>query len=321
MNRTADILGEGFFAQELGPFTIDDAPCVATLVSRSCPQSDLAFLYLHGYVDYFFQRHLAERVVAAGYNFYALDLHRCGRSLRSGQIPHFCKDVAEYYPEITAALRVIREHDKNQTVVGNFHSTGGAVGLLYAHDHRDQTNFDSLILNSAFLDFNDSWINEEVMIKVVASLGSVFPDTTLPGGLSRVYGESVHRDFQGEWDFRLDWKPIEGFPARAGWIRAIHQAHQRIHQGLDLPYPILSLFSSTSSQPKQFEAIAHRSDTVLDVVDIARYSMNLGPDVTLKPIRGGMHDLVLSPEPVRSAVFEEMFAWLRYKNLSGKTPQ
>ena len=54
---------------------------------------------------------------------------------------------------------------------------------------------------------------------------------------------------------------------------------------------------------------------MLDVVDIARYSMTLGADVTLKPFRGGMHDLVLSPEPVRSAVFREMFSWLRYKGL------
>lgn len=315
MVKVTDILGEGFFNQELGPFAMEEASFSATLVSKTANNSRKAFLYIHGYVDYFFQKHLADQVVAAGYNFYALDLHYCGRSLQEGQIPHFCKDVAEYYPEISAALSIIREQDGNDKVVGNFHSTGGPIGLLYTQDHQPSLTFDALVLNSPFLDFNDSWINEEVMIKVIASLGSIFPDRALPGGLSRLYGESVNKNFHGEWDYSLDWKPIEGFPARAGWIRAIHNAHQRIHQGLDLQCPTLSMFSTASSQPKEFNEIAHRSDTVLNVVDIARYSMNLGKDVTLKPIRGGMHDLVLSPEPVRSEVFKEMFDWLRFKNI------
>ena len=315
MVRVTDILGDSFLSQELGPFVINETACNATLVSKQCKGSQKAILYIHGYVDYFFQSHLADQAVTAGYHFYALDLHYCGRSLREGQIPHFCKDVSEYYPEISAALDVIHEHDGIETVIGNFHSTGGPIGLLYTHDHLDHKTFDGLILNSPFLDFNDSWINEEVMIKVVASLGSIFPEQALPGGLSSVYGESVHKDYRGEWDYRLDWKPIAGFPARAGWIRAIQNAHQRIHQGLQLACPILCMFSSASSQPKEFDELTQKTDTVLDVVDIARYSMTLGKDITLKPVHGGMHDLVLSDEPVRSDVMKEMFSWLKYKNL------
>jgi alpha-beta hydrolase superfamily lysophospholipase len=311
MQRVPDILGEGFLRQDLGPFEIDSQACVATLVSKPCPGSSRkAVLYLHGYVDYFFQSQLANRFNEAGYNFYALDLHRCGRSLRKGQIPHFCRDVAEYGPEITAALQVIRQTDGNDVVVGNFHSTGGPIGLLYAQDHAAERPFDALILNSPFLDFNDSWINKSLMIKVIASLGRLFPEQALPGGLSPVYGQSVHSAFHGEWDFDLAWKPIEGFPTRAGWIRAIHQAHRRIQAGLRLSCPILCLLSSASSGPKAFEEIAHRTDTVLNVDDIDRYSTTLGSQVTKRVIENGMHDLVLSKEPVRSEVFAAMFAWL-----------
>jgi alpha-beta hydrolase superfamily lysophospholipase len=311
MQRVPDILGDGFFRQELGPFEIDAQACVATLVSKACSGgSRKGVLYLHGYVDYFFQSHLANRFNEAGYNFYALDLHRCGRSLREGQIPHYCRDVAEYGPEITAALHVIRKVDGNDVVVGNFHSTGGPIGLLYAQDHAAERPFDALILNSPFLDFNDSWFNKNVMIKVIASLGLLFPEQALPGGLSVMYGQSVHRAFRGEWDFDLAWKPIQGFPARAGWIRAIHQAHRRIQAGLSLSCPVLCLFSSASSRPKAFEEIAHRTDTVLNVNDIDRHSSSLGSQVTKCVIQNGMHDLVLSAEPVRSAVFAAMFAWL-----------
>ncbi len=311
MHATHDILGEGFSRRDLGPFPIDGQDCVATLVSKPCPAaSRKAVLYLHGYIDYFFQAHLANWFVAAGYNFYALDLHRCGRSLRAGQIPHYCRDLAEYGAEITAALQVIRQTDGNAAVVGNFHSTGAPIGLLYAQDHAAERPFDSLILNSPFLAFNDSWINEAVLIKVIASLGQFFPEQALPGGLSPVYGQSVHRAFQGEWDFDRSWKPIEGIPTRAGWIRAIHQAHRRIQAGLTLDCPILCLFSSASSRPQAFEGIACRSDTVLDVKDIARYSTTLGSNVTQRVITHGMHDLVLSREPARSEVFAAMRAWL-----------
>ncbi len=315
MTRTADILGNGFLSENLGPFKIGGADVFATLVSKHNPESRKAFFYIHGYNDYFYQEHFADYLVAAGYNFYALDLHFSGRSLRSGQSPHYCKDIKDYYPEITAALQVIREQDKNEIVVGNFHSTGATIGLLYAQDHQDTNCFQALILTSPFLRFNVTWINEEVMIKLIASLGSIFPETALPGGLARLYGESLHKDFHGEWNYRLDWKPIEGFPTRAGWIRSINTAQQRIQQGLNLNCPILSMFSSASSHPKAFEPIAQQTDTVLNVLDIARYSMTLGNDMTLKPIPGGMHDLVLSPLPVRNLVFKEMTAWLGYKNL------
>ncbi|WP_423243312.1 hypothetical protein [Actinomyces lilanjuaniae] len=92
-----DILGPGFQARtlELAPDTEDDG-AVATLV-RHVPAEDphalpgtptapvFAYLYLHGWNDYFFQTHLAREVSALGGAFYALDLRRYGRSWREGR--------------------------------------------------------------------------------------------------------------------------------------------------------------------------------------------------------------------------------------------
>ena len=39
-----------------------------------------AVVALHGYTDYFFNTELAEHFNARGFVFYALDLHKCGRS-------------------------------------------------------------------------------------------------------------------------------------------------------------------------------------------------------------------------------------------------
>ena len=57
-----------------------------------------------------------------GYAFYALDLRKHGRSLRPHQHPNFCKNVTEYYPEITRSIDVIGE-----PVLLAGHSTGGLV--------------------------------------------------------------------------------------------------------------------------------------------------------------------------------------------------
>jgi alpha-beta hydrolase superfamily lysophospholipase len=64
-------------------------------------------LYVHGFADYFFQRHMAERFAAEGYAFHALELRKHGRSLRDHQHPNFCKSITEYYADITAAIDAI----------------------------------------------------------------------------------------------------------------------------------------------------------------------------------------------------------------------
>ena len=68
-----DILGPGYTARTLDLHGGD----VATLVHRPAEGAARgAVLYLHGFVDYFFQTHLAEFVTARGMDFYALDLRR-----------------------------------------------------------------------------------------------------------------------------------------------------------------------------------------------------------------------------------------------------
>jgi alpha-beta hydrolase superfamily lysophospholipase len=61
-------------------------------------------LYVHGWSDYFFQRELAEYWHKAGANFYALDLHNYGRSLRPGMVPGQVASLTEYDDDIAAAL-------------------------------------------------------------------------------------------------------------------------------------------------------------------------------------------------------------------------
>ena len=61
---------------------------MATLIRKTSDRRGRrAVLYLHGWNDYFFQTHLADYLSDIGYDFYALDLRRYGRSMRPGQLP------------------------------------------------------------------------------------------------------------------------------------------------------------------------------------------------------------------------------------------
>jgi len=110
-----------------------DHEVVATLVRRSDPGGRRAVLYVHGWSDYFFQTHLAEAVESWGYDFYALDLRRYGRSLRDGQLAGYTADLAEYHQELDAAVEVIRTEGHDHVVLLG-HSTGGLVVSLFARD-------------------------------------------------------------------------------------------------------------------------------------------------------------------------------------------
>lgn len=80
----------------------------ATLVRSADPTpSPRAVLALHGYTDYFFNTELADHSAAAGWRFYGLDSHRCGRSWRAGQTPHFTTDLARYDRELEWAMAII----------------------------------------------------------------------------------------------------------------------------------------------------------------------------------------------------------------------
>lgn len=288
-----DTLLPGFEALTL-TFPDDyDGAVVATLVRlpvRQAPNG--AALYVHGFIDYFFQRHLAERFAAEGYAFYALDLRKHGRSLRPHQHPNFCKSINEYFADVTAALETI---GGPVTLVG--HSTGGLVCALYAHEGERREQIRALWLNSPFFEFNVPAAQRR-QLSIAAVLGRLFPYLNDPHAVSPVYPKSLHRNYQGEWDFDLRLKPIEGFPAYYGWIRAIRRAHARAQAGLAVRCPVLSTHSDDA-------------DIVLNWRDIARYSPALGKDVTVFGFPGALHDLVLSEKEIRDDVMKTVFAWLK----------
>jgi alpha-beta hydrolase superfamily lysophospholipase len=286
-----DRLLPGFESLELAFADDYDGRVVATLVRLPAAQAPQgAVLYVHGFVDYFFQRHMAERFAAEGYAFHALDLRKHGRSLLAHQHPCFCKDVAEYFADISRAIEEI-----GAPVLLAGHSTGGLVCSLYAAKGERRGELRALWLNSPFFDWKvPAW--KRAQLGIAALTGQAFPFLHDPKGLDPVYGRSLHRDFGGEWDYDLELKPLKGFPIYFGWVGAILAAQAKVHAGLDIGCPVLTMHSD-------------QADLVLDWRHCARWGRALGPRARVLAFPGGLHDLVLSRREIRDAVFTQLFSW------------
>jgi len=306
-----DILGEPYQCREIPLGTDDQGEVVATLVSRRALQpTGRAVLYVHGFVDYFFQTHLADFYVDRGYDFYALDLRKYGRSLRPHQTPWFARSMEEYFAEVDAAVEIIRTEDGHGKLLLNAHSTGGLIAALWADRVRGKGLADALFLNSPFFDLNAPWVMRRVVARAAGGLGARRPYQKLPIFLETLYPESIHRDHRGDWTFDPTWKPVARIQLQAGWLRAIVRAQGQLRRGLHIDVPVLVACSTETYRRKSWHETIKSMDAVLDLDHIARGAPLLGRHVTLVRIDGGVHDLVLSGEKAREQVFAELDRWL-----------
>ena len=267
-----------------------------------------AVLYLHGFVDYFFHPHVAEMFLQHEIDFYALDLRKYGRALKASQHPNYCRDVSEYFEEIDQAVSWIEQQGGSIHLLG--HSTGGLIASLYLLNGQQRQKITCLILNSPFFRFNLPPVLRIVLPLVSRIMGAFNAYSNTPGVLPPVYPQSLHKDHFGEWEFNLQWKPIEGFPAYFRWLSAVSKAHKVVRRSDDITVPVLVMHSAKSSLPDVYGPEASTTDIVLNVEDIKTIGAGLGPHTSLLEVDGAIHDIFLSSLAVREQAFEKMFAWL-----------
>jgi alpha-beta hydrolase superfamily lysophospholipase len=303
-----DVLGPPYVAETLLLAPDDEGDVVATLVHRPSPaRTRRAVLHVHGFCDYFFQTVAADFWVERGYDFYALDLRKYGRSLRPHQTPNYTADLRVYDEELDLALHRIRaDHDH---LVLSAHSTGGLTVPLWAAEHA--VGADAMVLNAPWLDMHGSTLTRTLAMPLIQRLGAIQPRRVIPRQVDGIYGRSLHRDHEGEWDFDLAWKPLESWPVRAGWVRAIRLAHHRLTHGVELPMPVLVLSSTRSAHPASMaDPDVFGTDVVLDVEQIRRRAPLLGRRVFVEQVPAAMHDVTLSREPARREVFDRIDRFL-----------
>ena len=287
-----------------------------TLVRRAGPAARVAVLVVHGYTDYFFHTELADHFAGRGIRCYGLDLRRCGRSWRDGQTPHFTTDLARYDRELELAVGIIAAENPEAQVLVYGHSTGGLVLPLWLDRVRRRGDTARMrlagaILNSPFLDLNGPPVLRARVTKTAIGAASKVSRTRVvrPAGKGG-YGLTLHRDYHGEFDYNLKWKPIGGFPITVGWISAIRRGQAALHRGLDAGVPNLILRSDHSVAEDAGTDVIQRGDAVLDVAHIAQWAGCIGNRQTIVPVADAKHDVFLSlPEP-RAVAYAELDRWL-----------
>ncbi len=259
-------------------------------------------LYVHGWNDYFYQRHLADEMADAGLDFYAVDLRRYGRSLRDGQLAGYIADMTDYFVELDRAVETVRS-DGHDDIVLMGHSTGGLVSALYAAERPGQ--FSALVLNAPWLEIQANTLLRPATQTVLTAARAVAPTTPLPQVDNGFYRRTISSALEGEWDYNRNLKGDKAFLIRVGWLAAVLDGHSRVAAGLRIDCPVLVAIAERSDFRRNWDEALRTADIVLDVDRIAERAPKLGNLVVIARFPDAVHDVTLSRRDVREAVFRE----------------
>jgi len=311
-----DILGAGFQSFAFEAKGADGVQRTATLVRfRPAPggtappqQTRRPVLFLHGWSDYFFNVDLAMFWNSAGYDFYALDMHNHGRSLRPDAPGGFVSHLADYDAEIEAARVIIGGGDPPGPITLMGHSTGGLVAALWAAGHPGSVS--RLVLNSPWLEMHGSSLVRRAASGLMAPMARLRPTAVLRLPERGFYWRTISSAAEGEWTIDDRYRPPMAFPVRAGWLSAVLAGHARVARGLNIQVPILVLLSAGSATGLLWSEAMRRTDAVLDVNIIGARALALGRSATVERIEGALHDVFLSPAEVRADAYARLARWL-----------
>lgn len=354
MDRSVDsVLGAPFFRYAMHTMPVYGKEFHSTLIeypygsskrtdSLAAKPARGIILYVHGYNDYFFQKELAEKADSAGYAFFAIDLHYCGRSLMPGDARGDMRNMREFFAELDYAVELARvitkEREESLALISEQaniadttgreqrlldvsqrayslpmvlmgHSQGGLLAAFYA-DHRPEEKFAALVLNSPFFDFNFNWLVRNLAIPVVSEIAMYLPDFSIGSSGNPNYAYSLDKKYYGEWLYNTEWKSESRPEQFLGWVRAIHKAQQELHRGFHINLPTLVMHGDCTEKGEEWSENYMHCDGVLDVEHIEKWAPKVGPNVKTETVAGGLHDLFLSRKAVRDEAYAKAFRFI-----------
>ncbi len=284
-----------------------------------------AVLYLHGFSDYFLHAELAGALHAQGWAFFALDLHKYGRSLLPGQTPGFVTSLEEYDADLEAGIHALegrlRERAGAPVVVDLVlmgHSMGGLTAALWAA--RNPGRLTALVLNSPWLDLQGSALLRTAALGILDTVSRRRPKARIPLPELGFYFRNISDTRDGEWSIDPAWRPEAGFPIRVGWLGAVLAGHARLAHGVSIEAPILVVCSSASTISATWSEEMRHTDSILDVTSMVRRAAELGDSVTIRRLPDALHDVFLSRAEVRQEATATVLRWLDLQ-VPGEHPQ
>lgn len=308
-----DIL-EGYEARYVNMGKAFDGPCRSTIVRKRCPRrSHKAYLYIHGFNDYFFQAEMGKIMNDSGYNFYAVDLRRYGRSREPWQYPFNVRNQKEYFEDIDSAIAQIRR-DGNVDITLSGHSTGGLTVALMAAVKGARVGVNRVVTDSPFLEWNYNSFYRNFLVPVVSFFAPLAKNAKIKQSHCDGYAYSLLKEYHGEWEYNTDWKMIYSPPVTLSWIRSIDRAQGELMKKRNcITVPILVMHSSRKIEGCNWTPEFQTGDAVLDPQMLQQRGEKLGQPSTrqVTTIDDGLHDLILSSETPRRKAYETIFEFIR----------
>lgn len=306
-----DILA-GYEARYVNQGDAYDGPVRCTVVrKKSRHPSRKAYLYVHGFNDYFFQAEMGDRFVDSDYNFYAVDLRRYGRSLEPWQYPFDIRDMKRYFQDIDSALSIIRR-DGNTDITLSGHSTGGLTTALYVSTRGAKCGVNRLVTNSPFLEWNFSGLYRNFLIPIVGFMHNFSHDMKIKQGHCDGYAYSLLKEYHGEWTYNTDWKMVYSPPVTVSWINAISSAQSQLMKNArNITVPVLVLHSSRKIDGCNWTPEFQTGDCVLNPHEIAKRGARLGKKAQVVVADSALHDIILSRKEVRDKAYDAIFTFIR----------
>lgn len=307
-----DFLGTPFQTRKIIPNAAYPSE-VCHLIRYPKNTATKAILYVHGYTDYFFQTDFAATISQLNYHFYAIDLKGYGRSIQSSGPPNSCDRIKDYFYDLYAALSVMKK-DNIQEVVLLGHSTGGLItsyflDWLESNPKKELPKITGHILNSPFLTLPFPPHRLNWMTRLIKGLTTCFPFYRTHSYKDKLYAKTIHQRFEGEWNYRLDWKPSHGFYMSYRWLKEILAA-QEVLSSCRIHTPTLLCRSSKSTYNAKEVRSMRVGDGVLDVESMQEAANKIFSCLATDVIENGFHDLALSSEPARQAYQQAIKDWL-----------
>lgn len=288
-----------------------DGPCRCTIVRRLTGKKNRpAYLYIHGFNDYFFQSEMGKIFNDSGYDFYAVDLRRYGRSREPWQYPFNVRDMKEYFQDIDSALAQIRR-DGHTDITLSGHSTGGLTVAYYAADRGKDIGVKRIVTNSPFLEWNYPAFLRNFGAPFIGFIGKITPNSKIKQGHCDAYAQSLLKEYHGQWTYNTDWKMPYSPPVTYSWIGAINAAQSKLmRKRKNIAVPILVMHSSRKISGCNWDPSFQWADCVLDPDMLQERGQELS-NSTVCTIDSGIHDLILSEPGPRQQAYSTIFAFLR----------
>ena len=261
-----------------------------------------AFIWIHGFNDYFYHFHISDLLYESSYDFYHITLHNYGETLTDKR--YYTDDLRNYFIDIDNSLEyIIKKNYEKLFLYG--HSLGGLITSVYCLDGTYREIIDGLILNSPFYDFYNTKKMEFLIKNVAYYIGKYFPTLSLRKADKKPnsYSAEILKKFYFEPNLKL----VHNSEIYAGWITTVINFQQLIKNNkLKIDIPVLIFYSNKSDYSNTTNC-----DNVLDVKEIDKYCNNLSNHITKIEINKGIHDIFTSDkEPLDKSIFY-LLKWLK----------